>query len=98
MRLHRTAPWQDGDPLHSHLNADPSDLWVNPDGLKPWSINALLGAVYREIRDEPTPTTALLDGSAEEARLDRMTNRAIAALRSVPSVRAAGQADHASAA
>jgi hypothetical protein len=98
MKFRRTAPWQDTDPLHSHLNDDPSDLWVNPDGLRPWSINFLLADVYREIRDAPRPTSALLDGSAEEARLDRMTNRAIAALRSVPAARETHDAAHASAA
>jgi hypothetical protein len=98
MKFHRTAPWQDGDPLHSHLNEESFDLWVNPDGLRPWSINFLLADVYREIRDEPVPTSALLDGSAVEARLERMTNRAIAALRSVPTACDGQEALHASAA
>ena len=98
MKYHRTAPWQDSDPLRSLLNKESGDQWVNQDGLQPWSIDFLRAEVYRQIRDEPVPTSALLDGSAVEARLERMTNRAIAALRTVPTAHSGHEAAHASAA
>jgi hypothetical protein len=93
---HRRSSWEDSDPVRSCLNEDPLERWFDPDGRTPWSINFLIATGYRESRNTPAPTSALLDGSAIETRLERMAKRALAALRSVPTVREDRVSDRAS--
>jgi hypothetical protein len=95
--FHRTAAWEDSDPLRSYRNEEPGNQWPKPDGHTLRSINLLIADAYRASQDAPTPTLALLEGSAIEDRLERMRKRALAALRSLPTDCEHRMSDHESA-
>jgi hypothetical protein len=57
----------------------------SPDGLDESAIDALIAEVAAHIAEAPTPTSALIDGSAAERRRWRIQRRALTAvIRSLP--------------